>query len=199
MDDALTPSSRKALEAAREFMQAFHPDREWWVVGGLLRDNLLGKPVKDVDIFINGRSTDLMPEGEPEDGAANAYLLRAHKVEGYAYNGDTYELNLIFMRGSRWNRHTIANRCDFGICQISWCPVENEVYRSLQFQTDVERKTITLCRETAAERVGRMQRKFTDYALQNPDNLQLDGPHCWHYDPDKQAVVQTRRRIQFTA
>ena len=26
-----------AKAAAQEFMQAFHPEREWWIVGGLLR------------------------------------------------------------------------------------------------------------------------------------------------------------------
>ena len=186
-----------AKAAAQEFMQAFHPERKWWIVGGLLRDDLLRRPWKDIDIFINGFSTDLLPEDCDDPGASNAYLLRAYTVKDYPYKGELYEINLIFMRGHRWTLKSMTDRCDFGICQIGWCPETRSTYTSPLFELDRKRLQLTLCRETTVERVQRMQAKFPHWALRNPDRLELDGKRCWSYDPLDGRLKATNRKVKF--
>lgn len=173
----------KAKEAAKEFMEAFHPDRQWWIVGGLLRDSELYRVPKDIDIFIQGYDTDLLPENCEDLGDKNAFLLRAYTVKDYPYKGETYEINLIFMRGDFWDLNSMTDRCDFGICQIGWCPVTNETYRSDKYNLDVRRRQLTLCRETTQERVNRMKDKFPYFTFTNPKSLTVDGKKCWSYNP----------------
>lgn len=169
---------------AKEYMQLNHPDRNWYIVGGALRDTELSKPVKDIDIFVVGYDADLLPPLEAEDGDRNAYLLRAYTE---VFKG--MEVNLIFMRGADWSLARMTDRCDFGICQIGWCPVQDRVYRSDDYKCDVANKTLTLCRETPAERLGRMQSKFEDYALFNPSGILFDSPKSWSYSEAEGKMV----------
>lgn len=187
----------KAKEAAKEFMQNFHPDREWWIVGGALRDADFGRPFKDIDIFINGRDTDLLPEGCEDLGDKNAYLLRAYTVKDYPYKGETFEVNLIFMRGDFWTLEKMTERCDFGICQIGWEPATDRTYMSDQFIEDRMNRRLTLCRETTQERVDRMARKFPfGWTLHNPKNIEVDGKKCWTYDADSGKLVIGYEKIK---
>lgn len=187
---------RLAKEAADEFMAAFHPNREWWIVGGALRDADLGHRFKDIDIFINGYETDLLPEGDIDLGDRNAYLLRAYTVKEYPYKGERFEINLIFMRGSNWSLKTMTDRCDFGICQIGWDPADNRVYRSSTYLHDFSSKTLTLTRETSRERTRRMQNKFPAFSFRNPDNIEVDGDRRWVYSEESgQLEIQYDKYI----
>ncbi len=180
----MTRLLRLAKEASMDFMAAFHPDREWWIVGGALRDTDLGQRFKDVDIFINGYDTDLLPEGEVDLGDRNAFLLRAYTVKDYLYKGERFEINLIFMRGDHWNLESMTDRCDFGICQIGWDPTNNRTYRSSLYLSDHHDKTLTLARETSRERKSRMENKFSDFAFRNPEYIELDGDRMWVYSEE---------------
>lgn len=173
-----------AKEASVEFMAAFHPDREWWIVGGALRDTDLGVDFKDVDIFIKGYDTDLLPKGEVDLGDRNAYLLRAYTVKDYPYKGERFEINLIFMRGEHWSLESMTDRCDFGICQIGWDPKNNRTYRSSAYLKDHHEKTLTLTRETSRERKSRMENKFPIFDFRNPDHIELDGDRTWGYSEE---------------
>jgi len=181
-----------AKAAAREYMAANLPDRDWFIVGGALRDTTLGRPFKDVDIFISGFPTDPVPEfdqeeletTDPADLAAdrNAYLMKAYTIN---YAG--FELNIIYMR-TPWTLEGIADRCDFGICQVSWCPKTDTTYHSPQFLYDLGHRTLTNTRTTAAERHDRMQDKFPDFLPRNPRNLPTSSGG-WIYK-DGQVVRQ---------
>lgn len=179
---------RKAKEAAIEFMNAFHPDRQWWIVGGLLRDSDLNRPFKDIDIFINGYDTDLLPQGA-EIGDKNAYLLRAYTVNDYPYKGERYEINLIFMRGDQWTLEKMSDRCDFGICQVGWCPLEDREYRSDAYVHDKTKKTLTISRNTSKERYERMKSKFPTHLVRNPEEFTLDDQRYWSYDDVTQQLT----------
>lgn len=181
-------SLSKAKEAAIEFMEAFHPDREWWIVGGLLRDSAMNRPFKDIDIFINGRDTDLLPQHCPDLGDKNAFLLRAYTVAAYPYKGQDFEINLIFMRGDFWDLQSITDRCDFGICQIGWEPVTETTYRSEAFFRDIQDSTLTMTRETSKERVQRMKAKFPRHLFRNPQKLTTDGTRRWCYNDATQQL-----------
>lgn len=185
---------KHAKEAAVEFMEAFHPNRQWWIVGGLLRDHDMHKPFKDIDIFINGYDTDMLPVGA-EIGDKNAFLLRAYTVEAYPYKGDRYEINLIFMRGDQWTLESMSDRCDFGICQIGWCPEQDREYRSKAYIFDKGNNTLTLCRNTTKDRVKRMQDKFPNHKLRNPDLFLLDDKRFWKYDEQTQQLEKRYKQI----
>lgn len=173
-----------AKEAAQEFMEDFHPDRKWWIVGGMLRDTILSTPFKDIDIFINGRAEDLLPEGDVDKGDKNAFLLRAYTVKSYPYKGEDFEINLIFMRGDFWDLEQMTDRCDFGICQIGWEPSTDKTYRSDAFELDLRKRTITLTRETTKGRVNRMKDKMPLFEFRNPRQLTVDGQKRWCYNPE---------------
>ena len=174
-----------AKKMAVQYMNEHHAGRQWFLVGGALRDTELGKPFKDFDIFVVGYETDPVPlhfNGEKaEAGDRNAYLMKAYTVRV-----EDIDLNLIFMRGD-WDLKGIADRCDFGICQIAWCPVTRETYRSEKYEADIKNKTLTVDRATVPERYDRMQAKFPEYTIRNPSNLPT-STGSWHYKDGK--VVQ---------
>lgn len=181
-------NKHRAKDAAKEFMTHFHPDRKWWIVGGLLRDTELWRPAKDIDIFISGYNEDLLPEGCEDFGDRNAYLLRAYTVKAYPYKGQDYEINLIFMRGDFWTLEKMTDRCDFGICQIGYDPLTGETYRSDKYKADVANKTITMSRDTTQNRINRMREKFPEFEFQNPDDLDVNGKKSWCYNPETQLL-----------
>jgi len=184
------------IAAAVEFMAAFHPDRTWFIVGGLLRDTENGGGnYKDIDIFIVGYDTDLLPKGA-EDGEKNAYLLRAYTVKDYPFFGRPMEINLIFMRGADWTLERMTDRCDFGICQIGYCPVEGRIYRSDDYMCDKTRGTLTLARETTQARVDRMKAKFPFHRFHNPSGITVDGEKSWCYDEETQQLTMKLARVQ---
>ena len=177
----------RAKQAARRYMEANYPGRRWWIAGGALRDTDHVVQFKDVDIFVNGFETDPEPEfgdelfDEPMDRAAdrNAYLMRALTV---IVDGVT--LNLIFMRTDQWTAESIAERCDFGLNQISWCPDTDHTYRSEQYLLDFQHRTLTNTRATAPERHDRMKSKFPGYRVRNPRNLPF-STGGWGYSNGK--------------
>ena len=179
----------KTLATVKQMMNEEYPGRTWFVVGGYFRDLDLGLPFKDVDVFVNGYATDPVPDTK-DKGDRDAYLYYAVTKQ---YEG--IEVNLIFMRGE-FTLEEMTDRCDFGICQIGWCPVEDRLYQSMNYIQDCSNKTLTLLRSTAPERVERMQSKFPDYTFRNPQDLMVsDTLMVWHYDSDSKTVerVPTKR------
>ena len=176
---------KNAKAAARSFMAGSYPDREWFIIGGALRDTYLGLEMKDVDIFVSGFDTDPIPDGEVEDGARNAYLLRAYTVPWMGF-----ELNIIFLRGV-WDLKRAADRCDFGICQIGYDPVTEVTYRSDAYVLDCSNYTLTLCRDTVPERKQRMQTKFPTWRFRNPQGHTLSYNNTtFHYNPDNGMIEE---------
>lgn len=175
----MTPIERlnDAKAAARAFMAEQYPDRQWFICGGALRDTDLGKPFKDVDVFVSGFETDPEPRDEfglADIGDRNAYLMRAFTIDFMGF-----DINVILMR-TPWTLQTIAERCDFGICQIAWCPETDQTYRSEPYLHDINDRTVTATRATHPERWERMQAKFPLYRMRNPRNLPA-ATGGWHY------------------
>ena len=173
----------KALGTTTSFMRRYMPDRQWFVVGGALRDSDMGRSFKDVDVFIVGKQFDALPNAGVDRGDRNAYVFRADTV---IYRG--IEINLIHMRGTGWTLESMTDRCDFGICQIGWCPEQNTLYRSDDYKTDKSQHQLTLCRDTAQERLQRMQKKYP-WKLHNPSGFTF-RPDSWRYDETKGALVR---------
>ena len=178
----MTSVTGKAVNAAKAFMLLNFPDRRWFIVGGLLRDDYLDKPFKDIDVFIVGYSTD--PQPDVDLGAHNAHLYYA---ETRYFEG--FQINLIFMRGDHWSLETMTERCDFGICQIGYCPVEDRVYITDDFKFDATYKILTQCRDTVPSRLTRMQDKFSDFVYYNPSGFELNYTK-WSYDKEDGEVKE---------
>jgi len=174
---------RNAKFAAMSFMKGSYPDRDWFIVGGLIRDTDMGLPVKDIDIFISGYSTDPLPEMSTDDGSRNAYLMRAQVIPWMGF-----ELNLVFLRGE-WNLERTADRCDYGICQAGWCPRTDRTYRSDQYSQDMQFKQLTLCRDTVPERQVRMQDKFPHFIHRNPKEYAISNKvTSWCYNSETKSI-----------
>lgn len=160
------------------FMKLYYPDRRWFVGGGFLRDFFYGVPYKDVDVFVRGFDTDAMPEGAEDFGDCNAYL---HHCVTEEYRG--IEINLIFFRGDFWTLEMVAERNDCGPCQISWCPVEDRMYRTPLFDEDFQNGTCTVDRDTRREHISRVAEKIGAVVL-NPLNYAVDDARKgWFYNP----------------
>ncbi len=172
------PTFDAGRRAAVDYMDTHYPDRKWAIVGGMLRDERIGRPYKDIDIFVHGYDTDLLPT-DAHDGDANAFLLRAHTVEHFWYGG-VYEINLIFMRGE-WTTKRLADRCDLGFCQIAWTPSEG-LYESDAYIADMANNTMTLYRATSRDHVDRMRMKFPYREYLNPQNIPVGGDVYWEYN-----------------
>lgn len=155
------------------FMSIHFPDREWFIVGGVLRDFDRGADFNDVDVFVSGFEGD--PDPDVDDGDCNAYLMRAAR-----YNFKGFEINVIILR-THFDLKRVTDRCDFGINQIGWCPVSDETYRSQQYLDDLANEEFTLTRNTPPRRYDRMREKFPDWTFKVRGNARLAKSKAWRY------------------
>jgi hypothetical protein len=136
--------------------------------GGAVRDTLLERPIKDVDLFLNGgpgqsilqdaakllrsdfgfvKVGEWVQYEEFSDPAVVA-VAKFEKADesipvcliGLHYPSDTYYDEPRSSLGMQFN----LRRFDFGICMAGWDG--DEVYTAPEYKTDIERKTFTLCR-----------------------------------------------------
>jgi hypothetical protein len=155
--------------------------------GGAVRDTLLERPIRDVDLFLDVLCTDeaaaalrsqfgfvKVGEWESYEMFSDPAVIRVAKFEkanetipvcliGLRHPYDSYEP--IPPLGMREN----LARFDFGICMAGW---DGEVvYTAPEFKTDIERKTFTLCRADN-------QAQF-DYSRSRFDKLTSDRYAGW--------------------
>ena len=123
------------------------------VGGGAVRDTLLERPIKDIDLFLDAVATDeaaallrsqfgfvKVGEWESYEMFSDPAVIRVAKFE------KAEEAIPICLIGLKHPRMMQANleRFDFGICMAAW---DGEVvYTASEYNTDIERKTFTLCR-----------------------------------------------------
>ena len=153
-----------------------------FIAGGYLRDTLLGKKVKDIDVFMipepslhfDFDDAERIAEDEEmeitslsselsEDTLNDHICLTTAKV---CDNVENY-YNFIFL-DKHVSPEAILNTFDFGICQIG-ITEDMEVITFPEFWKDVLNKTVTLLRYRSEERkeyrVGKMKEKFFNYKL----------------------------------
>lgn len=155
--------------------------------GGALRDTFLGKPVKDLDIFL------------PMDPVSQDTLVEFYQVLGYELipndrdylehlgpSGEVHsvttlrhpeliELNFIFLDPAREHSLlSVVSRFDFGICQIVAALVAGElaIRTTNAFVQDTLDKTFTLLRPDPH---GRSQARFERLVVKHPDFTFVDG------------------------
>lgn len=170
-----TETVPKAWKAALAAVQTIAPEAV--IAGGCLRDLDNGVPIKDIDIFVNGRferdlnhllkrlrnfdsfscqdydPEDLYPVGDGND------------VVGYfeaMYDDCLYPLQIIMVN---FDCAKITERCDYGICRISFDgkalfrhPDYERGKRSMQFHLCMDRGDEGLA--ASVHRFARLSKKY---------------------------------------
>lgn len=121
--------------------------------GGAVRDTLLQRPIKDIDLFLDGANADeaarlmrskfgyvKVGEWAAYEGFSDPALSRLAKFEKADESIPVCLIGLRMPRGMQDN----VRRFDFGICMAAWDG--SAIYTAPEYTADVEAKTFTLCR-----------------------------------------------------
>jgi Poly A polymerase head domain len=124
------------------------------IAGGAVRDTILNRPIKDIDVFLDYRHIDTAAEmlhskfgyaGETREWTKYQDFsdpVVVH-VTNFEKTGETIPLSLIGLDEPKPMQMN-ADRFDFGICMAAWDG--EKVYTANAFDTDVANKTFTLLR-----------------------------------------------------
>lgn len=155
--------------------------------GGAVRDTLLERPIKDIDLFLDADCTDqaaaLMRSqfSFVKVGEWKSYEMFSDpavvRVARFEKADETTPVCLIGLKplydeydARRPRRmHDNLARFDFGICMAGWDG--EKVYTAPEYRTDIERKTFTLCRADN-------QAQFT-YSMSRFDKMTADRYAGW--------------------
>jgi len=132
--------------------------------GGALRDLDLGRPIKDVDIFIpfdndaQIKLDKILPvrvyEEEHNPDSSGLAVGSAHCHYVFWLNGWKFEVTQK-INGISSTTDVIEN-FDLGICRI--CLIDGQIYRSPEYVRDVANKTFTIVRETGGNELSHAER-----------------------------------------
>jgi hypothetical protein len=121
--------------------------------GGAVRDHLLNRPIKDIDLFLDGahvkEAARLMRSkfGYVKVGEWKQYEMFSDPalfcLAKFEKADETMPVCLIALKKPRGMQDNLR-RFDFGICMAAWDG--SDVYIAPEYTTDIERKTFTLCR-----------------------------------------------------
>jgi Poly A polymerase head domain len=129
--------------------------------GGAVRDTLLQRPIRDIDLFLDEAATDEAAKvmrskfGFVKVGEWKSYEMfsdpAVKRVAKFEKADETVPVCLIglWLEGFQcfhgvFDMQTNLSRFDFGICMAGWDG--SEVYTAPEYKTDIEQKTFTLCR-----------------------------------------------------
>lgn len=143
-----------------------HNPADIWIAGGFLRDTLLGKPIKDVDVFVN-TSTNfptfcLEGMSPSSDEVYSESEMCCFKVVGT-------RLNIIQLLNGVGVKEYIDKKFDLGLCQIG-IPLVGQsqytLYTTPAFEEDCKNKTLTVINGASpSEHISRVANKYHDHTL----------------------------------
>jgi hypothetical protein len=123
------------------------------IAGGAVRDTILDRPIKDIDLFLSDGATESaaqllrtrfgyvkVGEWARYEGFSDPVVERLAKFENA---GEATPLCLIGLKAPLSMRANLE-RFDFGVCMIAWDGVQ--IMRTDEFDRDVENKAFTLHR-----------------------------------------------------
>jgi hypothetical protein len=125
------------------------------VAGGAVRDTLLERQIRDVDIFARDDASDTAAAllrtnfGYVKVGEWKQYLHFSDpmvaRVAKFEKADETIPICLIGLVEDLDMRANIA-RFDFGVCMAAWSGGDDFMLSDARFKRDIESKTFTLCR-----------------------------------------------------
>jgi hypothetical protein len=125
------------------------------IAGGAVRDTILGRPIRDVDIFLSNVDAEpaaalLRAEfGYVKVGEWKQYMgfsdPMVERVAKFEKADETIPICLIGLKESL-SPHDNIDRFDFGCCMAAWPGGTAKMITDVRFKRDVESKTFTLCR-----------------------------------------------------
>jgi len=126
----------------------------YFAAGGYFRDKRLGKPWKDIDLFIPGKEGEEDPGNEYDLSSAHEITIQGHKV------------NLIFLGGPH-DMKSVLERMDIGLCQIGFDG--SRLLCTQAFLDDAKNQTITwLTPSNNRGHLNRVMEKYSDFKLIQP-------------------------------
>jgi hypothetical protein len=169
------------LTAIRDLCSTAH------IAGGAVRDTLLGKKIKDVDLFLDhgvGRAT--------ADEAAK--LLRSRfgyvktgawvQYEGFSdpavvcvarFEKADEDVPVCLIALNRpYDMQMNIRRFDFGVCMAAWDGIN--VYTAPRYRNDVEAKVFTLCRADNLAQFSYSMSRFTKLTAERYEGWELRVP-----------------------
>ena len=160
-------------------------DRTAHIGGGAIRDALLGRPLKDIDVFIDDAVFDAVAAmlrsefhyvrvsgwaARPEwTAAANG----VRRLDDFEKHDETIRVSLIGMNPPR-DMKTNLDRFDFGVCQAGWDG--DRVYTTPAFGRDVAHRTFTLLRAPDLKSFTGSMRRFERIVAGRYEGWQLVIP-----------------------
>lgn len=152
------------LGQSMENILADHPGSV--LAGGALRDTIIGKPVKDYDIFIPCWDG-VLPNGDALIGASGDYgTFEVFKVKHVNYADQHFDLIYVLPGETAGENFAqwVIDQFDFNISKVAYDPSTGLCFGD-GFWTDVVEKCLTLARRRAGwERYyERLLEKFPDY------------------------------------
>ena len=125
------------------------------IAGGAVRDTILDRPIRDVDIFLSSIDADSaaallrstfgyvkVGEWKQYMGFSDPMLMRVAKFEK---SDESIPICLIGLT-ENLSPYDNISRFDFGPCMAAWQGGATTMLTNDRFKRDVERKTFTLCR-----------------------------------------------------
>ena len=168
------------------------------IAGGAVRDTILERPIRDVDIFLHTSAADpaaalLRAEfGYVKVGEWMQYEMFSDpmvvRVAKFEKADETIPICLIGLAENLNPRNNIA-RFDFGVCMAAWGGGTAAMITNEHFKRDIESKTFTLCRaDNLAQFSYSMVRfekltadRYKDWGLSVPDQFkELVKEHTFH-------------------
>jgi hypothetical protein len=123
------------------------------IAGGAVRDTLLERPIRDVDIFLHDDVSDAAADLLRVDFGyvkVGQWVQYEHfsdpmvaRVAKFEKADETIPICLIGLAEDLDVQSNVA-RFDFGVCMAAWDG--NNIFSDERFKRDVETKTFTLCR-----------------------------------------------------
>ena len=188
-----------------EGIQAIEPLAH--VAGGAVRDTILGRPIKDIDVFLHHEHTDPAAQmlrskfGYVKVGEWTSYqefsdpaVTRLAKFERA---DETIPLCLIGLNEPKLMEANVE-RFDFGICMIAWDGVS--VFKAELFNEDVSNHTFTLSRADNQPQFDYSMSRFKKMTADRYQGFTLSVPeefeefvreHAfhsnWYYDGDDET------------
>lgn len=172
---------QEILRVVRKKFPGSHPV----IGGGALRDSILGRPIKDVDVLLrakdhNSLDSDITSYVRPPIIVQHGYgRADMHGCWNYREQICGYDVQLILADFN--DVYDLAHTFDIGLCRVTYDG--STLYVTEEFRKDAEDKKFRIHRADNAyelarsqRRVERLQQKYPEYQLDHPALSQC--PFC---------------------